>query len=236
MKATVLVCLLFLFAGMHFDHLQKKRNLVTNRPPVIEKFESSSAVIKTCEVGLCRPKARQTVSLSVTAADPENDTVTYQYSVTGGEIIGEGSSVSWKLGKQPIGPYSVTVKIKDVQGAEATSTLQVVVGGCLSCFIPDPPCPAVTVEVANESPDPNETFRGEILSFHAMVMTEAHFLTRPDYVWTVSGGKILKGQHTPWIEVETSGDAGTSVSATVAVEGFDLSCVKTGSAKVPIKK
>jgi hypothetical protein len=63
---------------------------------------------------------------------------------------------------------------------------------------------AVTVEVVSEYTDPKEIFRGEVLSFHATVMTEAHFVTRPDYVWRVSGGKILNVQHTPWIKVEAS--------------------------------
>ena len=235
-KAMVLVCLLFLFGGMHFEQRHKKPSVVTNKPPLIAKFESSSAVVNTCGGGFCRPKARQTVSLSVTASDPENDPVTYQYSITGGEIIGDGSSVSWKLGKQPFGHYTATVKVKDDKGGEATSTLQVVVEGCWSCFIPDPPCPVVTVEVVSEYTDPTETFRGEVLSFHATVMTEAHFLTRPDYVWRVTGGKILQGQHTPWLKVEATGDVGSSVTATVEVEGFDLSCVKTGGTSVPIKK
>jgi hypothetical protein len=204
MKSAALVVLLCVI-GMGSARPQSK-TVVTNKPPVIAKFESSAPVVYTCGHGFCKPKERRTVGLSVTASDSENSPLVYRYSVSGGEIVGEGSTVSWKLGDQPFGRYSATVKVKDGIGAEATSTLEVVVEGCLSCFIPDPPCPVVTVEVASEYTDSKETFRGEILSFHIRVMTDAHFLTRPDYNWTVTGGKLLKGQNTPWVTVEANGE------------------------------
>ena len=63
------------------------------------------------------------------------------------------------------------------------------------------------------------------------------FVSRPAYKWTVVGGKIVKGQNTPWITVEVKGEVGTSVSATVEFEGVEPYCQRTApSTSVPIKQ
>ena len=217
---------------------RQKKPEISNKPPVITKFESGEAVVYTCESEgiICTSKSRQTVSLAVTAGDPDNDPLTYQYSVTRGQIFGSGSSVSWKLGDQRLGRYLVTVKVTDGKGGEATSTLQVVVDQCLSCVVFEPPCPALKIEISSYNMDPKESYRGETLIFHAIAGMD-WFVSRPDYKWTVVGGKILKGQNTPWITVEVIGDVGTSVSATVEFEGVAPYCVKTStSPSVPIKQ
>jgi len=211
----------------------QNKNRVVNRPPVISKFESSDPVIATC-LGfhaICERKNRRTVGLVVTATDPENDVMTYEYLPTAGEVLGQGASVSWKLGDQPYATYSVTVKVTDSKGASSSSSLRVSVMLCDGCGIADPPCPIVVVSGGDDV-----TYRGELLHFHATVQTDYYFETRPDYVWTVTGGKILKGQHTPWIEVETSGEVGEELKATVVVEGLDSACSKEASQSVPIKR
>ena len=143
MKWISLIVLVPLSLGVRAAPRQKKSAAVTNKPPVIAKFESGKPVVYTCSSdSTCRPKERQTVSLAVTADDPENDTLTYKYSVTGGQVFGSGSSVSWKLGDQRLGRYSVTVKVTDSNGAEASSTLEVIVAECAGCEIGEHPCPA----------------------------------------------------------------------------------------------
>jgi hypothetical protein len=118
MKGTALIVLICWSIGTQSAKPLKKQ-VVTNRPPLISKFESSSSTVSTCgEHAFCRPKARRTVGLVVSVSDPEDDPLTYQYAVTGGEILGEGSLVSWKLGDQPYGAYSVTVKVTDSKGGE----------------------------------------------------------------------------------------------------------------------
>ena len=206
----------------------------TNMAPVITKFESSAPVVNTCtpshKDGVCEPKSRRTVTLTVTASDPESAPLTYEYLTTGGEIVGTGASVSWKLGEQSYGDYSVTVRVLDSKGAEANSTLKVRVARCSSCGIPDPPCPTMSVTSFDES-----TFRGELLLFH-LEMSDGYFTTRPDYIWTVTNGKIIKGQHTLWLTVETTGAVGEKVVAEVEVEGgFDRACSNKTSSGVVIK-
>lgn len=237
MNSIALVFLLLLSGGVQSAQRQKEPKL-TNKPPTIAKFESSAPAIYTFPASVftvCIPKSRQTVTLTVTANDPENDPITYEYSVTGGRIIGTGSAVSWRLGDENIGRYSVTVKVKDEKGAEASSTLEVVVAYCSGFVIGEPPCPGLKIEISSQYTDPKETFRGETLLFHAIAGMD-WFVSRPDYKWTVVGGKIIKGENTPWITVEVNGDVGTSVSATVEFEGIEPYCMKTGtSASVPIK-
>ena len=144
--------------------------------------------------------------------------------------MGTGASVSWKLGEQSYGDYSVTVRVLDSKGADANSTLKVRVARCSSCGIPDPPCPTMSVTSFDES-----TFRGELLLFH-LEMIDGYFTTRPDYIWTVTNGKIIKGQHTLWLTVETTGAVGEKVVAEVKVEGgFDRACSNKTSSSVVIK-
>ena len=197
MYRTVLFVLIVLVAGGQSKQ-PKPAKPVTNKPPVISKFETSASILFTCgEKMFCEKRTRRTVSLSVAASDPEGDELKYEYSVNGGEILGEGASVSWKLGDQPPKEYAVTVTVSDSKGSTASSVLRVMVSHCLSCWFPDPPCPVVSIQTQNRLIPDEETYRGEILSFHANVLTDALLQSRPDYLWTVTNGKITKGQHTP---------------------------------------
>jgi hypothetical protein len=235
MKKTFLTVTLLLVGSSNLA--QNKRQppaKPTNMAPVITKFESSAAIVKTClqlhEGAFCGPRTRRTVTLTVAANDPEGDPLTYEYLTTKGEIVGTGASVSWKLGEQPFGDYSVTVKVLDSKGAEAKSTLNVSVAMCSNCGISDPPCPLISVTSLDES-----SFRGELVRFHLEV-SDGYYQSRPDYIWTVMNGKIIKGQHTLWLTVEITGEVGKKVVAEVAVEGVDLSCSNNASSSVLIKQ
>jgi hypothetical protein len=80
------------------------------------------------------------------------------------------------------------------------------------------------------------TFRGELLTFYLEV-SDGYFQSRPDYIWSVTNGKIIKGQHTLWLTVETTGEVGKKVVAEVAVDGgFDAACSTKASSSVLIKQ
>ncbi len=225
---------LLVLSGLSFVAQRKKQPppKPINQAPVITRFESSAPHIKSCgmssELTQCNKGERETVSLKVTASDPDGDGLSYEYSISAGELFGTGPVVSWRLGDQRHGEYIATVKVMDSKGATATSTVNVRVTGCESCGIFEP-CPVLWIV----SPSKN-AYRGEYLHFRAEGPNGVHFLSRPDYVWTVSNGKLIRGQHTATIRVQATGDPGSVVTATVAVEGLDPSCSKTASNSVQI--
>ncbi|MBK7212557.1 MAG: hypothetical protein IPH88_04510 [Bacteroidales bacterium] len=60
------------------------------------------------------------ISVTVTATDPENDALTYAYTVTGGSITGSGPSVTWTA-PSTAGAHSVTVTVSDGNGGQVTA-------------------------------------------------------------------------------------------------------------------
>lgn len=58
------------------------------------------------------------VTVSVTATDPDNDPLTYGYTVTGGAISGNGNLVNWTA-PAAAGAHSVTVTVLDGNGGQA---------------------------------------------------------------------------------------------------------------------
>ena len=51
-----------------------------------------------------------------TAVDPEGDVLTYQYTVSGGSIVGSGAEVVWDLMGVAPGIYTITAGVDDGAG------------------------------------------------------------------------------------------------------------------------
>src|SRR5579872_127276 len=60
------------------------------------------------------------VAVSATASDPDNDQLTYKWSTTGGRIEGDGPHVRWLSAGVPVGTYTVTVRVDDGRGESAS--------------------------------------------------------------------------------------------------------------------
>lgn len=219
---TILIFLLLVTLGPTLLRVQKAK---TNKPlprPKIESFEASSKLLMTCgrfntEV-FCSKNRRTTVTLEVKAQDTADEKLTYTYSVSDGEILGEGSRVTWDLqefAERTI--HKATVTVRNSRGGETSASTTVDIVACGECFHPDPPCPTAAVDSYDK-----DAHRGERVGFEVTVRGE--FLERPDYLWTIIGGKILKGQHTPAVQVLVTGDIYSEVTATVEVIGWDASC------------
>ena len=56
----------------------------------------------------------------------------------------------------------------------------------------------------------------------------------PTYNWTVSAGRIISGQGTTSITVDTAGLAGQTIRATLDVEGYGVPCPASCSVSLPI--
>ena len=69
----------------------------------------------------------KTISVTTTATDPENDVLTYNYTISGGRIIGRGSKVVWDLTSIRAGTYTITVGVDDGQGVVGRTVTKTVV-------------------------------------------------------------------------------------------------------------
>ncbi len=87
-----------------------------NHAPEIERM-----VAKPVEVG---PGGSSNITVSAT--DPDGDELFYEYTATGGKIIGSGSQVVWTA-PNAVGTYQVTVSVNDGElSAESRVTIEVV--------------------------------------------------------------------------------------------------------------
>jgi len=160
------------------------------------------------------------VSLAVTASDPDGDTLLYTYSTTGGRITGEGANATWDLaGVQP-GTYTSTVEVDDGCGCISFSTTSVTVAACADCR---PPCPTITVDCPTSAVTPGTAATVTVnLSGGAAGVT-------PTYNWSVSDGTIASGQGTPSISIDTTGQDGKNITATVEIGGLPPECQRSAS-------
>ncbi len=173
------------------------------------------------------PDANSNMTIAVSAVKPKNDQLKYEYTVSGGRVIGGGAEVLWDLtGAQP-GTYQIKVDIEDKStGKKQTETETIAVeyfkdGGDCSC-------PTLTVKALKPS-----IKAGETVTFVANI--EGGSEDRITYNWKISAGEIIEGQGTPIIRVATNFKmASKTVKATVEMEGVCEVCPKTESADARI--
>lgn len=156
------------------------------------------------------------VSVVTTASDAEGDTLTYNYTVSGGRIIGAGTKVIWDLNGVRAGTYTITAGVDDgcgVCGKTATRTVTVIENEST------PAC--VCSEIQIDAPYLKKRNSGRYFVVH---------LTGPKrtgltYQWTISEGSILSGQGTNTI-TSSRPDEKIESPVTVAVEisGLDEGC------------
>jgi hypothetical protein len=199
-----------------------------NAAPSVSLSASPNTIMLPCPEGRtstdCTPSASREVQLSAQASDPDNDTLLYSWSVTGGTISGEGRQVTWDLAGANPGSYTATVTVNDGNNHTADASTTVTVGVC-TC--PPPPCPTISVSC------PSEVDQGSPITFTASVVGEGGGAAT--YNWSVSAGTISSGQGTPTITVDTGGLGGQTVTATVDVGGLDPACARTASCSTSVK-
>lgn len=218
------------FGVQFFAGHRNKRDtgvVVVNGPPVVTSVStSSSSIVRPCPEGTsstsCSTTANYVIQLTANAVDPENDVLTYTWSVTGGKISGEGRNVTWDLtGSQP-GSYTASVQVSDTTHS-ASGTANVTISDCTSCQ--PPPCPVPNVS------SPSEVEEGAPITFTAGLSPSANVT----YNWSVSAGTISSGQGTSSITVDTKGLGGQTVTATVEVGGLAAACARTASSSTAVK-
>jgi len=118
--------------------LESGRIICGNAPPTVDKVTLNTKEIiigcnKTAENEGCEDSNRR-ISVESVATDRENDVLTYNYTVSAGEIVGSGAKVVWDLTGVAPGTYTITVGADDGCGiCGPTKTETVVVKECADC-------------------------------------------------------------------------------------------------------
>jgi hypothetical protein len=197
-----------------------------NQPPTVSVSSSSASIMLPCPEGTssdsCTPSASRSVDLTADARDPDNDTLLYTWSVTGGKLTGEGRGVAWDLSGVNPGTYTATVEVNDGNGHTVNGSTAVTVADCTGC---KPPCPTISVSC------PSDVDQGSPITFTAAVNGGPNVT----YNWSVSAGTISSGQGTSSITVDTATLGGQSVTATVELSGLDPSCSRTASCTTGVR-
>jgi hypothetical protein len=210
----------------------RKQEEINKFADVTSVVLSETTVTTPCPPGQ-KPKAGQTcsddmsVNITTTAVDPENDVLTYNYTVSGGRIVGQGANVQWDLtGAQP-GSYTITAGVDDSCGVcGKTQTTTITVAAC-ECEV-ECTCPTLDVTGPSAAVAP-----GEVMTFTATVTGGSQATVT--YDWSVTSGTIIEGQGTPAIRVQTTPEmAGTNVTATVNIGGLCETCTERSASETGI--
>lgn len=103
----------------------------SNRDPVI----ASVAVVPSSV------SAGGSAQVTVTASDPDEDSLTYAYTPNGGAITGSGSQVTWTA-PNAAGAYSVSVSVSDGNGGQAVGSGSLTVAAAVTQIIGTAALPA----------------------------------------------------------------------------------------------
>jgi hypothetical protein len=214
------------FIVQFFAGRRNKRAVeVINQPANVTALTlSASTIVLGCPPGQIPAEGQScnqstSISVTTTAVDPENDVLTYQYTVSGGRIVGTGANVSWDLSGVAPGTYTITAGVDDGCGiCGKTMTQTITVAPCPNCVAPCN-CPSLTV-----TGPAGITAPGGTMTFVANVSggSQDQVVT---YNWTVSAGSITSGQGTPSITVAVPPDmSGGNITATVDLGGLPAAC------------
>jgi hypothetical protein len=202
---------------------QKRQDILATFVPLSLNLTADSTVVSICAVGDQRPQVR----LNAQASSPAGNPLRYRWSTDSGRISGDGSTVTWDLSGLAPGHYKAYVEVESgsIGGeCQAFSATNVLVSPC-------PPVPPVCPNVAIVCPD--NVAVDQPLTFSSNVASVSSG-AQPIYNWTVSAGRILEGQGTSSIRVDTTGLAGQIVRTTLSLGGYTIDCSANCAVQIPV--
>ncbi|MGD2064864.1 MAG: hypothetical protein PVI95_00225 [Dehalococcoidia bacterium] len=103
---------------------------------VIEVSENEAPAIADLIADLDWTLPLGSLQVMCDAEDPDEDDLSYEWTVDGGDISGTGAVVNWTA-PQEFGVYKITVTVKDGHGSSDTRTLSVIVASEQPAIIED---------------------------------------------------------------------------------------------------
>lgn len=196
---------------------QKVQETLTYDPPTVTLTPDRTVV----EAG----DAAQ-VQLRARAISPKNNPIRYAWRVTSGRIEGEGAAVAWQLAGVAPGQHKAYLVINTGSAAElceATAHAMVTV----KPVAPKPTCPTVGITC------PQQIKAGQPITFSSSLSGGTGNVPSI-FNWTVSSGRIISGQGTSSITVDTSGLEGVSLKAGLSMGGYEVDCAASCTIEFPI--
>jgi hypothetical protein len=201
---------------------QRARETFVYAPPTVS-LAADHSVLNACE----GDKNASLVRLNARATSPSGNPIRYNWTTSAGRIDGTGDAVTWDLSGVRPGYYKAFLAINSGSGdeaCEAFSSIAVLV----KCPPPPPPvCPNVYITC----PDRVELDQPVTLTSS---LTGGSGNVTPIFNWTVSAGRIIEGQGTGSIKVDTTGLAGQTLRATLSMGGYPLDCSASCSISFPV--
>jgi hypothetical protein len=221
-RAFAMVGVMLVFASTSVNAQKQKQSGRASGPPSLS-LAADTATIKACNDESAR------VRLVATASSPDGAALRYKWTTSGGRLRGEGANTTWDLAGAQTGIYQAFVEVDDGRDLNcvAFSSISIHVTDCPPPPPPPPVCPNVSVSC------PEAGKENAPVTFTATISGGSQNIT-PGYNWTVSAGRIISGQGTPSITVDTGGLAGQTVRASVDITGFGTPCPASCSVSIPI--
>lgn len=201
---------------------QRARETFVYSPPIVS-LAADQSVLTACE----GDTNASLVRLNAKATSPNGNAIRYDWTTSAGRIDGNGAAVTWDLSGVRPGYYKAFLAIDSGSGdevCEAFSSIAVLVKCPPS---PPPVCPNVYITC------PDQVELNQPVTFTSSLTGGSGNVT-PNYNWTVSTGRIIEGQGTGSIRVDTTGLAGQTLTATLSMAGYPMDCSATCSISFPV--
>ncbi|MGA8728180.1 MAG: OmpA family protein [Terracidiphilus sp.] len=163
----------------------------------VKEFEPPTI---SCSANPTTIKPGETSAITATAASPQNRPLTYDYSATAGSVSGNGSTATFTSTGAPTGPATVTCKVSDDKGHNATADVTVTI----EAPPPPPPSPLVARLTLHSVFFPTDLPRtsnpeGGLLSSQQGTLTtlatdfKSYLAIKPDARITLTGHTDVRG-------------------------------------------
>ncbi|MDQ3667579.1 MAG: hypothetical protein M3410_13580 [Acidobacteriota bacterium] len=201
---------------------QRARETFVYAPPTVS-LAADQAVLNACE----GDTSAALVRLNAKATSPNGNPIRYNWTTSAGRIDGNGAAVNWDLSGVRPGYYKAFLAIDSGSGDEACEAFSSI-AVFVKCPPPPPPvCPNVYITC------PDRVELDQPVTFTSSLTGGSGNVT-PNFNWTVSAGRIIEGQGTGSIKVDTTGLAGQTLSATLTMGGYPLDCSASCSISFPV--